>query len=136
MADGGLHVGVRLAESAEIIVLQQQSCRPVHGLEIQVVVQLKAIGTRKGVLHGVQIIMVGARGGRKAGMQFIIHAFHPVHGNVARKQLVQPVGHLLTVYGHIPVEVGHHHAGMHAGIGSSGPYNFHIASEQRGECLL
>ena len=63
VTDGGLHIAASLAESAEVVVLQQDASCLVHALEVELVVHLLRELLDKGVLLGVDVIMVHARGG-------------------------------------------------------------------------
>ena len=64
----------------------------------------------------MQVVAVHAAGGREAGVKVVGHTLNPADGDVAGQQLVQLIGQLPTVNLTGRIEVGHHHAGMDAGI--------------------
>ena len=145
VADGGLVVTASLAESRIVFVMQEMLRRLVHLFEIQRVVHLQRIVALEGILACMDIIMIGTRGGREAGMHLGIYLPNFIDGNVAWQDSVQTIHQL--VEGHrdsffrnflfrIPVKMRRHVSGMHTGIGSSCTHHLYLLSEKDGKGTL
>lgn len=79
----------------------------------------------------MDIVAVHAAGGGEAGMQVVGHEADAADGNILRQQLVELIAELLAVNGAVNVEVGHHHAGMNAGISTPCACHGNVTTEQQ-----
>ena len=142
-AECGLHVGTGLAECGKVLLRQQPLGSLVHEREIELVVGFPGIMAKEGVFSGMQIVMVRARSGAETRVHVGSHCLDALHGDVGGQDAVEPVGQLLSVGGEVGgegnlrmVEVGHHHACVDTGIGTTCSDHLYRLPEQCGERLL
>ena len=136
LAQRGLHVGMGLAECAEVGVSGEHPSRLVHQVEIELVMNEARMLPDEGVFPGVDIIIVGACFRAEPRMHVGRHLAHRSHTDVARKQSVEFIAELVAVYGQVGVEMRGHIYGMHPRVGTSGPHHLDGLSEQDGERFL
>lgn len=97
MAERGLHVGTRLAESLEVLHTAKPLGRLVHQAKVELITQRTRIETLKGVLVCVYIIMVSPRRGRETCMLIGGNGLNAIDGNVLRENPIETVGQLPTI---------------------------------------
>ena len=132
-AERGLHVGMSLAERAEVAIVQEHAGGLVHLPEVERVMHLTGVGPQERLLAGVDIVAIHTAGGGKAGVHAVGDGHDALHGDVSGQQPVEFVGKLPGVDGGIGVEMGHHHPGMDAGIGPAGTSHRRRAAQKCGE---
>ena len=135
-AQVGPGIRVHLAETGEIGILQQQFRSLVHGLKVERHVHLPTVSAPEGVLLQMDEIVVGATGGREAGVHVFVHRFDAMNGNIRGKQLVQLVTELVGVEGSGMVEMRHHAGGVYACVRTSRAHHLHGPTQQDGQRLL
>ena len=136
LAQRSLHVGMGLAECAEVGVSGEHPSRLVHQVEIELVMNEARMLPDEGVFPGVDIIIVGACFRAEPRMHVGRHLAHRSHTDVARKQSVEFIAELVAVYGQVGVEMRGHVNGMHPRVGTSGPHHLDGLPEQDGERFL
>lgn len=136
VADIGLLVVIDLAETGEILVLHHAARSLVHQREIQFLEQLPAIMSLKGLFAQMDMIMIGAAGGREACVQIVGNVPHTLHGDVARQQAIQFIHKLRAVNGSVGIEMCHHHGGMYARICAAGTRYGRVPAQQRAQGFL
>lgn len=109
----------------------------VHQIEVERPVYLAGIMTAEGIFPQMYVIVIGAERGAETGVHVSRDGPDVGHGDVTRQQTVEFVYELL----HIDIftfdlEMGHHHRGVHAGIGPACPHNFYRLAEQGGKGAL
>ena len=90
----------------------------------------------EGILPQRDVVMIGAPGGREAGVYVIGYALHALHINVGRQHTPQTVGGLGGINGMRHIEMSHHLRRMDSSIRSACSYAGHFGSKQPLQCLI
>lgn len=149
MADGGLVVAPRLAESGVVLVREEEARSLVHSRKVERVVHLQGIMTLEGVFPGVYIIVVRARYGREAGVHAVGHRKNVMDRDVAGQDAIQAIHHLVarerkpvrTIRSRLwrstlPVEVRRHLACMNPRVGAPCADHLDVFSQQNRQATL
>ena len=135
-AQSGLHVGMRLTESAEVLIIFEYGSRIIHQLEVKRIVQLARVCLKEWRLTRMYIIMVRAQRCREAGMHPVFHLLSLLNGNILWKKFVQLISQLLCIKLALIVEMSHHHASMHTCIRPAGSCHTDLLPKQKREATL
>ena len=109
----------------------------VHGVGIEAEWRLPAESLQERVLGEMDEVAVGAGSGREAGVKVVSDGEDALHCDVAAAHGVEGIGQSVGGKAQvIHVEVGVHAAGMHTGVGASGPGDGDLGAEHLGESLL
>ena len=119
VTDGGLYVAARLAEGSEVVVFHEYAASLVHQVEVKLIVHLLRELLYKGILLGVYIIMVHARGCRETGVHIAGHRLNAVYRDVVMQESVKFLGQHLSIERYTGIEMCSHLSGMHTGIRST-----------------
>ena len=136
MADGGLHIGMALAECLEVANGEKMTGRLIHKVEVKVIMQFAGIFAQERILACMYIIMVCTANGGKACVHVFCHLTDILCRYVARKQAVESIDQLRPVYFPVKVEMCRHIPGMHSGIGSTGTHNLYLRAKNCCQSLL
>ena len=147
LAESGLYICMRLAETSEVLIFKQHFSRFVHLIEIQIEMTLIRIVTLERILGGMNEIVVGSQSGRESGMKIIGNMLYLMNRNVRRKHSVDLVGKLFTIQFAVlaksirdrcfrEIKMSHHQTRMNAGIRPSCTYDINRCSENGAKATL
>ena len=89
VADVGLHVGVQLGETGEVLVPREDGAGLVHEPDVRQGIAPVGELAGEGVLRFVEIIFVGAREGRETGVGVGLHGVDGADGDAVVQESVQ-----------------------------------------------
>lgn len=125
-----------LAESCKIAYGQQVGGCLVHKVEVEGIGEVARISMKKGVLSGMNIIVIGACPCTEACMHVAVDGVQAGYRDVGGKQSVEPIDELWGVYCFWGIEMGYHLSGMYACIGASGSHDIDLPAQNGAQGLL
>ncbi len=124
-AGGGL-VGVVGGEGAEVLEAQEGLGRGPHRLDLEGVLDPPHEGLAEGRAAAGDLVEVGPRLGRVAGVELARDLLHPQQVDVGRQAVVEGEEQLVGPQARLEVEVRHLGQGVHAGVGAAGPVKLEV----------